>query len=143
MRKIVVDTNCLLISLPKVSPYRLLWDSFLKGEFVLCVSNEIIEEYLEILSSKISGRLANNVVELILNRPNVEFINPTYRFGLIHSDNDDNKFVDCAIVAGALCIVSNDAHFRELLSTPFPKVTVFNIKEFITVINNWNRDTRD
>ena len=70
------------MSLPKVSPYRLLWDSFLKGDIVLCVTNEIIEEYSEILSSKVGERIANNVVELIINRTNVEFINPTYRFGL-------------------------------------------------------------
>lgn len=42
MRKIVLDTNCLLMSLPKVSPYRLLWDSFLNGEIVLCITNEIL-----------------------------------------------------------------------------------------------------
>ena len=37
------------MSLPKISLYRGLWDSVLKGEFVLCISNEILEEYLEIL----------------------------------------------------------------------------------------------
>lgn len=139
MRKIVLDTNCLLMSLPKVSPHRLLWDSFLKGDFVLCVTNEIIEEYSEILSSKVGERIANNVIELIINRSNIEFINPTFRFGLIHSDIDDNKFVDCAIVAGAMCIVSNDAHFKELAAIPFPKVTVFNISEFIAVLKNWHQ----
>lgn len=138
MKKIVLDTNCLLMSLPRVSPYRYLWDSFLKGEITLCVSNEIIEEYLEILSQKVGERIANNVIELIVNRSNVEFVNPTFRFGLIKSDVDDNKFVDCAIVAGALCIVSNDAHFRELADIPFPKVTVFTLLEFMSILRNWN-----
>lgn len=55
MKKIVLDTNCLLMSLPKISPYRGLWDSFLKGEFVLCISNEIVEEYQEILSKKVGS----------------------------------------------------------------------------------------
>lgn len=136
MKKIVLDTNCLLMSLPKASPYRLLWDSFLKGDVILCVSNEILEEYSEILSLKVGERIANNIVELIINRSNVEFINPTYRFGLINTDVDDNKFVDCAIVAGAMCIVSNDSHFKELASIPFPKVTVFNIMEFMKVLRN-------
>lgn len=140
MKKIVLDTNCLLMSLPKMSPYRQLWEKFLKGDIVLCVSNEILEEYLEILSQKVGSRIANNVIEMIINRNNVEFINPTYRFGLIHSDVDDNKFVDCAIVAGALCIVSNDAHFKELANVPFPKVTVFNIIEFMKVLSNWDAE---
>lgn len=30
MRKIVLDTNCLLMSLPKNSPYRIIWDEFWK-----------------------------------------------------------------------------------------------------------------
>ena len=138
MRKIVLDTNCLLMSLPKISPYRVLWDSFLKGEIVLCVSNEIIEEYLEILTQKVGAKIANNVIELIINRTNVEFVESTFRFELIKSDVDDNKFVDCAIVAGALCIVSNDAHFKVLAEIPFPKVTVFNILEFISILKRWN-----
>ena len=141
MKKIVLDTNCLLMSLPKASPYRSLWDSFLKGDIILCVSNEIIEEYFEILSLKVGQRIASNVIELIVNRSNVEFVNPTYRFGLIQTDIDDNKFVDCAIVAGAMCIVSNDSHFKELASIPFPKVTVFNIVEFMVVLRNLNQNT--
>ena len=141
MKKIVLDTNCLLMSLPKASPYRSLWDSFLTGDIILCVSNEIIEEYSEILSLKVGQRIASNVIELIVNRSNVEFVNPTYRFGLIQTDIDDNKFVDCAIVAGAMCIVSNDSHFKELASIPFPKVIVFNIVEFMVVLRNLNQNT--
>ncbi len=52
MRRIVLDTNCLLMSIPKISPYRPLWDGFLTGKLTLCVSNEVIEEYLEIISQK-------------------------------------------------------------------------------------------
>lgn len=141
MKKIVLDTNCLLMSLPKASPYRLLWDSFLKGEIILCVSNEILEEYLEILSAKVGERIANNVVELLINRSNVEFVSPTYRFGLIQADADDNKFVDCAIIAGAMCIVSNDSHFKELSSVPFPKVEVFNIIEFMILLRNFHQNS--
>lgn len=52
MKRIVLDTNCLLMSLPKNSPYREIWNAFLDGRIILCVSNEILEEYLEILSQK-------------------------------------------------------------------------------------------
>ena len=56
---------------------------------------------------------------------NVEHVNPTYRFNLIKADPDDNKFVDCAVIAGATYIVSNDRHFRELQEYDFPKVNVW------------------
>lgn len=39
MRKVVLDTNCLLMSIPKISPYRRIWDDFLGGKIVLCVTD--------------------------------------------------------------------------------------------------------
>ena len=48
--KIVLDTNCLVRVLPKKSPYRYLWEAFLRGEFYLCFTTEILHEYEEILS---------------------------------------------------------------------------------------------
>jgi len=47
--KIVLDTNSLIQSVPRQSRYHIVWESLVKGEHVLCVSNEILEEYLEIL----------------------------------------------------------------------------------------------
>ena len=134
MRKIVLDTNCLLMSLPKISPYRMIWDDFLKGKLTLCVTNEIVEEYLEILSQKTTPEIASNVVSVILSQSNVEFVTPYYKMHLIQADEDDNKFVDCAFIAGASCIVSNDAHFKILNEINFPKIFVLKIKEFIDLL---------
>ena len=130
MRQVVLDTNCLLMSLPKTSPYRIVWNHFLAGKYVLCVSNEILEEYQEILSVKTTPSIASNVISTILNCPNIRLITPYYRFGLIHTDADDNKFVDCAITSGADYIVTNDAHFGVLEQIPFPKVSTISIKDF-------------
>ena len=130
MRKIVLDTNCLLMSLPKISPYRMIWDDFLEGKLIMCVTNEIVEEYLEIIEQKTTAEIASNVVSIILSKKNVEFVTPYYKMHLIQSDEDDNKFVDCAFTAGASCIVSNDAHFKILNEINFPKIFVLKIKEF-------------
>lgn len=76
MRKIVLDTNCLLMSLPKISPYRMIWDEFLKGQLILCVSNEIIEEYMEILTQKTNSEIANNIVSLLLSKKMLSLLLP-------------------------------------------------------------------
>ena len=47
----------------------------------------------------------------------------------ITSDRDDNKFVDCAIVAGAKFIVSNDKAFAELKNYAFPQVDVCSLAD--------------
>ena len=54
-----------------------------------------------------------------------------FRFGLIVADPDDNKFVDCAIVANAEFIVTNDSHFDVLSTISFPQVAVKGIDEFL------------
>ncbi|WP_444368172.1 putative toxin-antitoxin system toxin component, PIN family [Prevotella sp.] len=136
MKRIVLDTNCLLMCLPKISPYRSIWDDFLKGTITLCVSNEIIEEYLEILTKKTTYEIACNIISVLLSKQNVEFITPYYKLHLIESDEDDNKFVDCAFSAGASCIVSNDAHFNILKSISFPHIIVLNISEFLDHLNS-------
>ncbi len=139
MRKIVLDTNCLLMSLPKISPYRMIWDDFLAGKLVLCVTNEIVEEYLEIIAQKTTAEIASNVVSVILSKKNVEFITPYYKMHLIQADEDDNKFVDCAFTAGASCIVSNDAHFGILSQINFPKICVLKISEFVDLLLRENK----
>ena len=138
MRKIVLDTNCLLMSLPKISPYRRIWDEFLEGRLTLCVTNDIIEEYLEILSQKTTSQIASNVVSVILSQKNVEFVTPYYKMHLIEADEDDNKFVDCAFTAGASCIVSNDAHFNVLERIDFPKILVLKIRDFVSLLSGLN-----
>ena len=69
-----------------------------------------------------------------METPNIEHVNPTYRFNLITVDPDDNKFVDCAIIAGATFIVSNDRHFAELEQYDFPKVDVRTLPEFLNIV---------
>ncbi|MDR2907176.1 MAG: putative toxin-antitoxin system toxin component, PIN family [Bacteroidales bacterium] len=130
MRYIVLDTNCLLACISNTSEFHLVWTAFLNEEFSLCVSNEIIVEYEEILARKTSPAFAEMIVQIILNSENVVFVNPQYRFGLITIDPDDNKFVDCAIIANADYIVSQDSHFNILKTIDFPKVNVIRIEEF-------------
>ena len=76
------------------------------------------------------GYIAKLVCEIILRAPNTIKLDAHFRWGLIESDPDDNKFVDCAIAIGAECIVSNDAHFRILQAIPFPAVKVMDIASF-------------
>ena len=129
-RYVVLDTNCLLQSLSQRSQYYKVWEDFVMGRYVLCVSNEILEEYEEIISSHMSSLAARIAVETILRANNVVRVDAQFRFNLITADIDDNKFVDCAIIANAYYIVSEDSHFNVLKSIPFPRVEVKRLREF-------------
>jgi len=130
MKKIVLDTNCLLACIATKSIYHDLWTAFLNEDFSLCVSNEIMNEYEEVLAKKTSPMFADMIIQIILNSENVVFAYPTFRFHLITIDPDDNKFVNCAIVTNADYIVSQDKHFNILKKIDFPKVNVISIKTF-------------
>ena len=127
---IVLDTNCLLQSLSRRSSYYKVWEDFILGKYTLCVSNEILEEYEEIIASHMSPLAATIAVETILRANNVIRVDARFRFDLITVDQDDNKFVDCAIVSNADYIVSEDSHFNVLKNIPFPHVEVKRLKEF-------------
>lgn len=129
MRRIVLDTNCLLQALPSRSPYHKIWSEILAGHVSLCVNTEILNEYEEIIARKTNADIAHNVVEAIARLHTTEFLNVYYHFRLIEADADDNKFVDCAVAANAEYIVTNDAHFDILKQIDWPKLTVTTIKE--------------
>ena len=63
MRRVVLDTNCLLQALPSRSPYHKIWTGILAGRIRLCVNTEILNEYEEILAQKTTAEIAHNVVE--------------------------------------------------------------------------------
>ena len=135
-RNIVLDTNCLLQIIARQSKNYFLWEGFLNGDYSLYYTTEILEEYEEILSIKANSIIASMVIEIIKQAPNSFPVDTHFHWNLITHDPDDNKFVDCAIVANADFIVSEDRHFKELESVNFPKVIVVRLEEFARMYRN-------
>lgn len=128
----MLDTNCLISSLKRDSKYYPIWRDFILGKYCLCFTDEILNEYEEIISSRTgSPAIAHNVISAIFNRSNTKHIEVYYHFELIKTDVDDNKFVDCAIKANARFIVSEDNHFNILNQIDFPHVDVIGIDSFL------------
>ena len=132
--RVVLDTNVLLVSIARKSKYRPIFDSLLQGQFQAVISNEILSEYVEIIERKTNAIIAHNIAESIVNLPNVEKIEISYKWNLVTTDPDDNKFVDCAIAGRVKYVVTDDRHFNVLKEIPFPKVDIISIEEFLTEI---------
>ena len=135
MKRVVLDTNCLLASIASRSEYFIVWRGLHEGKYTLCVSNEILAEYEEIIATKASPTVAKHVVDALVDSDYVEFVDPQFKLGLITQDPDDNKFVDCAFAANASFIVSQDRHFDVLSSFDFPKISVLKLQEFVSLLN--------
>ena len=136
MDNVVIDTNSLIMAISSRSVYHKIWQSFLAGDFCLCISNEILEEYAEVIARNISIDAARYVVFTIMERNNVRQITPSYKWHLITADPDDNKFVDCAVAANARFIVTGDHHFNVLRHIAFPVVDVISIDDFLKEVQS-------
>ena len=132
--RIVIDTNVLLMCLPKKSVYRKIFDAFLEGKFELLITNEIINEYVEKIEEKTNYEIANNVGELLVNNEFSRKVEVHIKWNLIEEDYDDNKFVDCCIAGQGGIIVTNDKHFNKLQDVKFPSIQVINSDQFLSRI---------
>lgn len=118
----------------KKSAYRWIFDAFLEEKITFCVTTDILIEYEEIVGKHMGEKIANMLLQIIENAPNVELVTNYFKWRLISVDPDDNKFVDCAIASNAEFIVSNDKHFQVLQNIGFPKVSLLRVEEFRKIL---------
>lgn len=137
--KVVLDSNVLLASISKFSPYRPIFTNLIEGKFVLALSHDVLLEYHEVVTRFSSADVARNITEFLLATPFVQQIQVYYRWNLIATDPDDNKFVDLSIAANADYLVSNDRHFSNLESLSFPRVHVISAAAFLSLLLNTHR----
>ena len=129
-RKIILDTNVLLVSISSKSPYHCIFEKLIDGTYDLGVTTEILMEYEEVIERKFNSEVAKDVIRTLLTLPNVEKINVYYNWNLIEADSDDNKFVDCAVSENATGIVTQDKHFNVLRDIDYPNVNLISIADF-------------
>lgn len=130
----MLDTNVFLVSISSKSKLHWIFKSLLEGEYILCVTTDILAEYAEIIAQHMGTLASENALGIIENLPNVEHITTYYKFGLL-KDEDDNKFVDCAIASNSSFIVTHDKDFNPLKKIEFPKVVVIDTELFKEVLN--------
>jgi uncharacterized protein len=113
--KIVIDTNVFVNIFFKGSQHHWMWTALEFGHIKLCVTTDILDEYEEIITQLYGDAfLAETILDALLTLPNIVYISKYYTWQLIPNDPDDEKFIDCAIAAGATHIVTNDKHFNVL-----------------------------
>ena len=131
---VVIDTNALLPALSTTHGYHVSFRAWLRGEFSLALSNEILLEYEEIARPRLGELRWQHFLALLerlaMLHENVLPLSPTFRFRLITADPDDDKFADCAIAAQADYVITEDRHFRPLAGAGF-KPQPITPQEFI------------
>ncbi len=133
--KIVIDTNCLLSCIGKLSPYRNVFDAFLDQRYKLCVTTGILLEYEEKFNEFWGEQVTHNLLGTMLTAENTSLHTVFYFFHLVQGDADDNKFSDAYLVANADVLVSNDRQLLSLNTIEFPPVRVISLEDFSALLS--------
>ena len=114
MQKIIVDTNVFVSALIQKSyPYYIV-SKVLSGEdFQLCLSQELLEEYFEVLNRNKFARFPefhNNAQILLASIEGVsKMYKPTAKLKIL-TDNDDNKILELADISKADFIITGNTN---------------------------------
>lgn len=113
MQKIILDTNVIVSSLiQKNYPY-LIVDYCIDGNAIICLSNEIIKEYLEVLGRPKFARFTDfktNANFLITRLSEIsEIYNPIEKLNII-KDEPDNRLLELAEVSKADFIITGNTN---------------------------------
>ena len=129
--RVVLDTNVLLVSIDRNSPFRPIFDALLRERFTLVVSTSILLEYEEIFAQRNGPVVAQNILEALGNLRNVSRREVRYQWRMPFADPDDQKFVGAYVAGNADCLISNDRHFGGLSATGFPNARVLTAEAFL------------
>jgi uncharacterized protein len=135
MLKVVLDTNILLSSISRNSPFHAILEALFDGLYELYVTTEILLEYEEKLRDNFDAELAETLISALLMKNTVKKITVYFDLNVIKADADDNKFVNCAFAGNVHYIVSNDKHFSILKDINFPKINVLKMNEFLSLLS--------
>lgn len=130
MTRLVVDTNVLLSSFIGSGPPRLILNRIRDGRDLLCLSAQILEEYLEVLHrAGIPEDLLRPLFSLFQDSDHVILTTPTRRIALIRDDPSDNMFLECATEARADFLISGDRHLKKLRR--FQDIEIVTPREYL------------
>jgi putative PIN family toxin of toxin-antitoxin system len=107
--RIVVDTNVFVSSFFGGNPRRII-DLWKNGEVSLCLSRDILDEYIEVLE-RMGLEDKEELKELLVlfsKGFNIVFTTKTPKISVVQADPDDDKFIECAIALNAEAIVTGD-----------------------------------
>ena len=135
--KVVIDTNVILNAIYRKSNNYWIREALEKQQLTLCVTTDILDEYAEMIARFHDAETSDLFLAVIDLFPNVIQVKKYYFWQLIPQDQDDEKFVDCAVACGADFLVTNDRHFRHLKKLPYPKINVVNEDEFKVIFENF------
>ena len=107
--KVVIDTNVFVSSFFGGNPRKII-DLWKKGGIILCLSKDVLDEYIDVLQ-RVGLKHENEIEELLslfAKGFNILFTTKTPKIRAVKDDPDDDKFIECAVALKAEVIITGD-----------------------------------
>lgn len=130
--KVVIDTKVFVSSfLETTGAPRKIIELWKRGKIIICLSDEIVTEYINVLLRMgLKGEEdIGELLELLNRRVNIVFASTDQTSQLIIADPGNDKFVECAVVAHADVIISSEKYLLDLKE--YKHVKILTPSEFI------------
>lgn len=131
MIKVVLDTNVFVSSFFGGNPRKTV-DLWKTGLITLCISQPIINEYVEVLRrlGLQDEREMEELLDLFANGFHSIFTAKTPQLHVVEDDPDDDKFIECAVALKADCIISGDKSLTAIQE--YMNIKIINPKDFLS-----------
>ena len=126
--KVVIDTNVVISAVFFGGVPRRIVEEAMAGRVQVCATAAIVEEYNEVVAEMIErkqGRLRRDMLAPFIAR--LKLVEPVSSVAVCR-DPDDDKFISCAVDAGAKYIVSGDKDL--LVLGKYKDIEIVTAKEF-------------
>lgn len=137
MQKVILDTNVIVSALISNSvPTKILYELVLTKTVQPCLTNDILEEYVEVLNRDKFSKFANfkNKAEIVLTKLKEIslFYKPNKKVNIL-KDASDNKFLELASVSSAHYLVTGNN--LDFTITEFEKTRIVTPREYWDLYN--------
>ncbi len=127
--RVVVDTNVLVSSFFGGNPRKII-DLWKTGEVTLCLSRDIVDEYLDVLQRlETDPALISELLSLFAGGFHLLFAGSTPSLKIVRDDPDDDKFFECAVALKASVIVTGDKAMLKVGN--YMGIAVMNPQQFL------------
>jgi putative PIN family toxin of toxin-antitoxin system len=115
MIRVVIDTNVFVSSFFGGNPKKII-DIWKNEEVVLCLSKDILDEYIDVLQ-RIGLKDENELEDLLsffAKGFNIIFTTNTPKLNAVRDDPEDDKFIECAVALRAEVIITGDKALKTM-----------------------------
>lgn len=132
MQKIIIDTNVIVSALiQKNYPFLIIDELFFENKFELCISEELIEEYFDVLGRPKFAKFPDfiNKAETVLTEIGIKGKNyyPKIKLDII-SDKDDNMLLELADECNADFLITGNT--TDFTISEYKKTKIVTPKEY-------------